>query len=86
MSDNLVMRLRNLSHCDSRSGEPLGKCMREAADRIEALQAEKDRLALALIEARNDLFEIEAGDMSTFEVQDAINLALSSHFIKESVQ
>ena len=39
MSDELVKRLRELADCDARSGEPLGKAMREAADRIEAQSA-----------------------------------------------
>lgn len=38
--------------------------------------AERDRLTRALIAARSDLFEIEAGDLSTFEAIDAINTAL----------
>ena len=39
---DLVKRLRSLSDCDARAGEPLGKCMREAANRIEALEAEAE--------------------------------------------
>lgn len=39
---DLVKRLRSLSGCDARAGEPLGKCMREAANRIEALEAEAE--------------------------------------------
>ena len=38
MSD-LVKRLRELADCDARYGAPLGKAMREAAARIEALEA-----------------------------------------------
>ena len=38
--DDLVKRLRSLSDCDARSGEPLGRAMREAADRIDALEAQ----------------------------------------------
>lgn len=37
MSD-IVERLRLLADCDARSGEPLGKAMREAADRIAYLE------------------------------------------------
>jgi hypothetical protein len=44
MSDDLVTRLRDLADCDGRAGEPLGRCMREAAVRIEALEAEVDAL------------------------------------------
>lgn len=47
--DDLVKRLRSLSDCDARSGEPLGRAMREAADRIEALEAQV-RAADALAE------------------------------------
>jgi hypothetical protein len=32
--------LRGLAECDARAGEPLGKALRWAADRIEALEAE----------------------------------------------
>jgi hypothetical protein len=38
----LVKRLRQLADCDARAGEPLGKCMREAADEIESLVADRD--------------------------------------------
>lgn len=44
MSEQLVKRLRSLADCDSRAGEPLGKCMREAADALEAAKG----LAVAL--------------------------------------
>lgn len=37
MSD-LVKRLRSLADCDARAGEPLGKCMREAALELERLR------------------------------------------------
>ncbi|MPZ19525.1 MAG: hypothetical protein GEV06_16635 [Luteitalea sp.] len=43
MTDELVKRLLSLADCDARSGEPLGKCMREAA-------AELTRLTAALAE------------------------------------
>lgn len=39
MTDDIVARLRVLADCDARSGEPLGKCMRKAADEIERLRA-----------------------------------------------
>lgn len=42
MSD-IVERLRALADLDSRSGEPLGKAMREAAVEIERLRAERAR-------------------------------------------
>ena len=45
MTDELVKRLLSLADCDARSGEPLGKCMREAAERIEQLQAQNLRLS-----------------------------------------
>lgn len=55
MTDDLVTRLNGLADCDSRAGEPLGKCMREAAARIEEqaatiarLEGERERLALAI--------------------------------------
>ncbi len=42
MMDDLVERLRGLADCDARAGEPLGKCMREAADEIERLRRRLD--------------------------------------------
>jgi len=44
----------------------------QAAD----LEAENARMKNALIATRNGLHEINAGDLSTFEVQDAISAAL----------
>ena len=41
--DDLVEHLRGLADCDARAGEPLGKCMREAADEIERLREELAR-------------------------------------------
>lgn len=38
----LVAELRALADCDSRAGEPLGKCMRKAADKIERLSEHAD--------------------------------------------
>jgi hypothetical protein len=38
----LVKRLRQLADCDARAGEPLGKCMREAAAEIENLVYDRD--------------------------------------------
>ncbi|MFA6204503.1 MAG: hypothetical protein WC710_15095 [Gallionella sp.] len=43
----LVARLRSLADCDARVGEPLGKCMREAADEIERLRVGYDRYEVA---------------------------------------
>ena len=40
--DELWERLNTLADLDSRSGEPLGKCMREATEAITTLQAEID--------------------------------------------
>lgn len=58
MMDDLVKRLRVLADCDSRSGEPLGKAMREAAAALEAKDAEIARLRALLEdltgEAEND--------------------------------
>lgn len=44
MSDHsdLIAELRALADCDSRAGEPLGKCMRRAADKIERLAEHVD--------------------------------------------
>lgn len=44
----LVGRLRRLADCDARAGEPLGKCMREAATEIEELRAQVRSLQSAL--------------------------------------
>lgn len=48
---DLIGRLRSLADCDARAGEPLGKCMREAADAVLALKAEVEELR----EERNTL-------------------------------
>jgi hypothetical protein len=37
MTDHLLARLVSLADCDGRSGEPLGKAMREAAAEISRL-------------------------------------------------
>ena len=39
---DLIAELRALADCDSRAGEPLGKCMRRAADKIERLAEHVD--------------------------------------------
>ena len=44
MSDDLVTRLCSVADCDARAGEPLGKCMREAAAEITRLKAENAAL------------------------------------------
>ena len=46
MSD-LVNQLLALADCDARAGEPLGKCMREAAARIAELEAAQAEAAAA---------------------------------------
>ena len=46
--DSLTRRLRTLADCDARAGEPLGKCMRESADVIDALRARVAELEAAL--------------------------------------
>ena len=45
MTDNLLKRLLDLADCDTRAGEPLGRCMREAADHMKTLQAQTLRLS-----------------------------------------
>jgi hypothetical protein len=37
---DIVDRLTALAECDARAGEPLGKCMREAAEEIARLRKE----------------------------------------------
>tara|TARA_R110000868_G_C10486348_1_gene729772 strand:- start:47 stop:316 length:270 start_codon:yes stop_codon:yes gene_type:complete len=44
MIEDIVARLRGLADCDARAGEPLGKCMREAAAEIERLREELAQL------------------------------------------
>lgn len=44
MSDDLIKRLEALADCDARNGEPLGKCMREAAAALSEARAEIARL------------------------------------------
>ena len=67
-TDDLVERLE-----DSKTSPNL---FMAAAARFRELEAENARLKNALIATRNDLHEINAGDLSTFEVQDAISAAL----------
>ena len=52
------------------------KLLEKGKRKSEQLEAENARLKNALIATRNDLHEINAGDLSTFEVQDAISAAL----------
>lgn len=53
MSDEaLCKRLLGLADCDARSGEPLGKAMREAAARIRTLTQLADAMAEALERAK----------------------------------
>lgn len=47
-SGDLVKRLRDLADYDARAGAPLGNCMLRAADRIEALEAENERLCVVI--------------------------------------
>jgi len=54
---DIVERLLSLADCDARAGEPLGKCMREAAQTIAALREECDKQA-KLAEAGD--YQIEA--------------------------
>jgi hypothetical protein len=37
---DIVDRLMSLAECDARAGEPLGKCMRDAAEEITRLRKE----------------------------------------------
>ena len=48
----LVARLESLADCDTRAGEPLGKCMREAATALRTLARERD-------EARAESYELK---------------------------
>lgn len=52
MSAKLIQELRSLADCDARAGEPLGKCMRVAADYIEAAEARAAELERERDEAR----------------------------------
>jgi len=45
-------------------------------NKSQAVVERIERLEMALKAARSNLHEIEAGDMSTFEAIDAINVAL----------
>jgi hypothetical protein len=62
MSD-LIERLLSLADCDSRAGEPLGACMREAAAYITKLEIEV-KLAGAGVTPEPDLSE-RMGDRDT---------------------
>jgi hypothetical protein len=41
---DIVDRLMSLAECDARAGEPLGKCMRDAAAAITSLRAQVEEL------------------------------------------
>jgi len=62
MSDDLVNRLQELADCDTRAGEPLGNCMREAADRMKELEAKLAQAVEALKQngALGQLLDLDA--------------------------
>ena len=59
MTDELVKRLLSLADCDARSGEPLGKCMREAAASIKQLERELSISRMAQVVMDNSVAEVE---------------------------
>jgi hypothetical protein len=73
MSD-LIERLISLADCDARSGEPLGKVMREAADEIARLTAETEALRAVLTAA------LEALQAQPGVTEAMVKAALSAWF------
>ena len=86
MTDELVKRLLDLADCDTRAGEPLGRCMREAADHMKTLQAQTLRLsgmvydlnkevaisdALLISEAEASLARLERAEKAEAEKDNA---------------
>ena len=86
MTDDLVKRLLDLADCDTRAGEPLGRCMREAADHMKTLQAQTLRLsgmvydlnkevaisdALLISEAEASLARLERAEKAEAEKDNA---------------
>ena len=70
---DIVNRLRSLADCDARSGEPLGKVMREAADEIVSLkEALSDLLTWFPDDASPSEWRIKAGE---YGADDAIEAA-----------
>lgn len=57
---DLKARLNRLADCDSRAGEPLGKCMREAAAAIDALEADIARLQTAHVQMQRAYDDLAA--------------------------
>ncbi len=70
--DDLVDRLLSLADCDARAGEPLGKCMREAADEIERLRAERDALRTLVWEVNGGIIEGTVDDLDDWEARRAL--------------
>lgn len=71
MSD-LSDRLRE--RADNQEGVTVRGLLREAADRLDALEAERDRLRAALIEARSDVAWLlsqgfDSGDFTTVDYE-----------------
>ena len=69
---DLKARLNRLADCDSRAGEPLGKCMREALAAIDALQADIARLQTAHVQMQRAMTDLAAENA---RLRDSITLA-----------
>lgn len=68
----LVEELRALADCDSRAGEPLGKCMRRAADALEAQARELAEARAETLELRAKVAIISRGDCTACHGTGAI--------------
>ena len=53
--------LRALADCDARAGEPLGKALRWAADEIERLRTDNERLSQRRYELLHEVAELRRG-------------------------
>ena len=73
----IAERLRALADCDARAGEPLGICMREAADHIEHLERTNRELSEALERISRGKYDgLEVTHMSAFACRHIAREAL----------
>ena len=74
----LVARLESLADCDTRAGEPLGKCMREAATALRTENARASSLEAQLAGAKEAL-EPFADQSKRFE-EGAVRMGFAPSF------
>lgn len=82
-AEEMCQRLEYLADCDARAGEPLGKCMREAAAFIRSLQQRVEGLERTLTHALHQFQHLQAfpenvGDASTNNIIELIQIDLAA--------